>query len=64
LVDVLLGSVMYDLLRREEPTKGTDPCKLAVAERVRSHLGWPTLAANATKQAPRYFGVWEFTGRQ
>ena len=64
LVDVLLGSVMYDLLRTEEPTKGTDPCKLAVAERVRSHLGWSTLAVNATKQAPRYFSVWEFTGRQ
>ena len=63
MVDVLLGAVMYDLLCRKVPGKGTDPCKQAVAGHVRHHLGWTTLAAGAIQAAPRYFSVLRLGGR-
>ena len=62
VVDVLLGAGAYHVLRSEEPTKGTDPCKIVLAERVRAHLGWPTLAVSRLHAGPRHFRVWRYTG--
>jgi hypothetical protein len=60
VVDVLLGATRYDHQRRDAPDTAQDPAKLEVAERVRGHLGWDTLAQKKTKWGQRYFSVWPF----
>lgn len=59
-VDLLLGGVRYAFLRDREPDAPHDEAKDAVVERIREHVGRPSLAVNLTNPAPQYFSVWEF----
>jgi len=59
VVDVLLGAVSYDFLRLREPAKGTDPCKVALADRLREHLGTDSLAFSAHQREASWFDVRE-----
>ena len=59
VVDVLLGAVSYDFLRLREPAKGTDPCKVALADRLREHLGWDSLAYGTRRRERSWFEVQE-----
>jgi len=59
VVDVLLGAVDYDFLHLREPAKGTDPCKLALAGRLREHLGWDSLANGTSRPEGYWFEVRE-----
>jgi hypothetical protein len=59
VVDVLLGAVSYDFLRLREPAKGTDPCKVALVDRLREHLRRESLACPTRRRAESWFEVRE-----
>jgi hypothetical protein len=60
IVDLILGGIRYSFLANREPGVPRDANKDAISIRIKQHVGQPTLAANFTRQAPRYFSVWEF----
>jgi hypothetical protein len=51
--------VSYDFLRLREPAKGTDPCKVALADRLREQLGRDSLAYGMCGRDDSWFEVQE-----
>ena len=49
----------YDFLRLREPAKGTDPGKVALADRLREHLGKNSLAYGTHRRE----GSWSRCGK-
>lgn len=61
LVDVLIGSVVYDFRRNRQPGNH-DYYKSKVSEFLKQKLGTSNLAGNVTFNSPNYFSIWEFMG--
>ena len=64
LVDVMIGCIVLDFRRKQQPGKKFDVFKSKVCDFLKGKLEVETLAANFTKHQPNYFSVWEFSPKQ
>jgi len=60
LVDILVGSVVFDFRRTRQPENPHDFFKGQVCDHLKKSLNIDTLAKNITKSSDPYFSVWEF----
>ncbi len=60
LVDVLVGSVVFDFRMKSQSGLVSNQCKLELVEFLRLKLGVNSLACKLTKNEPNRFTVWPF----
>ncbi len=58
-VDVILGAVRYDFQFTRVADGAGNTAKIALTQKVRDRLGWPSLATPRTQPGIRYFSVQE-----
>lgn len=64
LVDVLVGSVVFDFRRTRQPDKKYDIFKVKVCDFLKRKLGVKTLADSMMRQEPVYFKIWELKSKK
>jgi len=58
MVDILVGSVVYDF------KSGTNPYRKAIAQKVARKVGKESLNQSFTTNTPNYFSVWEYARKE